>query len=320
MSPDSDDSADIGSSSRDPQNLTGHDTLVEVDLDWDGWRTAIERAASSGLPLDVRLVLPLEDPEERVREAVAALEDLPLARIAAIQPPTHPAEHMSDEAAVRILREALGGREVPVIGGTRSHFTELNRGQHLVPAGLDGIAFSTTPMFHTLETLQLEQAIGMQRVVAEQAVRIAAGAPVHVGPVTLRAHLNNVATTSPVRPTVTDLSEGYGPEFLNAYDERQRDPELAAWTIASAAALAVPGVATVSFFEEWGLRGIRSAAGEDYPAADAIRALAGLSGTLETGRAGEVWAIADATTLLLANMGDAEAHGIPAKGWIAQPR
>jgi len=307
-----------------PTDPIGHDTLVEVDLGWSGWRAAIERAAASGLPLDVRLVLPLEDPEARVREAVDALAELPLARIAAIQPPTHPAEHMSDDEAVRILRDALGDRDVPVIGGTRSHFTELNRGQHLVPQGLDGIAFSTTPMFHTLETLQLEQAIAMQRLVAEQAVRIAAGAPVHVGPVTLRAHLNNVATSSPQRPSVDDLSEGYGPEFLNADDERQRDPELAAWTIASAAALAVPGVATVSFFEEWGPRGIRGSDDADYPVAEALRALAGLEGPLETAHASDVWAIGSRETLLVANLGAEPTEfrdiAVPAKGWASARR
>lgn len=311
-----------------PTDPIGHDTLVEVDLDWAGWPQAIERAAASGLLLDVRLVLPIEDPQARVREAVDSLAELPLARIAAIQPPTHPAEHMSDDEAVRILRDALGDRDVPVIGGTRSHFTELNRGQHLVPQGLDGVAFSTTPMFHALETLQLEQAIDMQRLVAEQAVRIAAGVPVHVGPVTLRAHLNNVATTSPRRPGGDDLSEGYGPQFLNADDERQRDPELAAWTIASAAALAVPGVATVSFFEEWGPRGVRDVDGADYPVAEALRALASLDGPLAVAHSGSVWAIADATSLLVANLGEWEQDvrldeaviTVPPRGWVATER
>lgn len=311
-----------------PTDPIGHDTLVEVDLDWAGWPAVIARAAASGLPLDVRLVLPLADPEARVREAVAALADLPVARITAVQPPTHAAEHMSDNESVRILRDALGDRGVPVIGGTRSHFTELNRGQHLVPEGLDGIAFSTTPMFHTLETLQLEQAIDMQRLVAEQAVRIADGAPVHVGPVTLRAHLNNVATTSPRRPETDELSEGYGPELLDADDERQTAVELAAWTIASAAALAVPGVSTVSFFEEWGPRGIRAANGSDYPVAGALRALAALAGPLATAHDGSVWAIASENTLLVANLGDASRAltvaevevEVPAKGWVSVPR
>ncbi len=311
-----------------PADPLGHDLLVEVDLGWAGWSSVIERAAASGLPLDVRLVLPLDDGERAVARAIDALADVPLARIAAIQPPTHPHEHMSDAQSTRILRAALGDRNVPVIGGTRSHFTELNRGQHLVPDDLDGIAFSTTPMFHTREMLQLEQAIEMQRLVAEQAVRIAGGAPVHVGPVTLRAHLNNVATTDPPRPAVTDLSEGYGPELLDADDERQRDPELAAWTIASAAALSVPGVATVSFFEEWGPRGIRSADGSDYPVAAALGALAGLHGPLVTANTGRVWAIGSAETVLAANLEDAprtvrigdRTVEIAAKGWAAIAR
>ncbi|MGO3250657.1 MAG: hypothetical protein ACTIK8_03620 [Microbacterium gubbeenense] len=310
-----------GAGSADP---VGHDTLVEVDLGWAGWPAVIQRATASGLPLDVRLVLPLEAAEQALEDAIAALEQVPLAQITAFQPPTHPHEHMADDESLRLLRTALGARDVPIIGGTRSHFTELNRGQHLVPPGLDGVAFSTTPMFHTREVLQLEQAIGMQRLIVQQAVRIA-GCPVHVGPVSLRAHLNNVATTDPPRPSVTDLSEGYGPELLDADDERQRDPELATWTIASAAALAVPGVASVSFFEERGPRGIRAAVGSDYPVADAIRALAALEGPLVTARDGEVWAIGSAATMLIANLdeisravriGEASVE-VGAKGWVA---
>ena len=99
----------------------------------------------------------------------------------------------------------------------------------------------------------------MQRLVAEQTVEFAAGRPVHVGPITLRPRFNNVATGPQPGPTRTDLDEGYGAEFTGAADPRQQSPELAAWTIASAAALAVPGVASIAYFEEWGARGIRSA-------------------------------------------------------------
>lgn len=311
-----------------PADPVGHDLLVEVDLGWAGWRSVIDRAAASGLPLDVRLVLPLVDAERAAADAIDALANVPLARIAAFQPPTHPHEHMADAESTRLLRAALGDRDVPVIGGTRSHFTELNRGQHLVPENLDGIAFSTTPMFHTREALQLEQAVEMQRLVAEQAVRIAGGVPVHVGPVTLRAHLNNVATTDPPRPSGADLSEGYGPHLIDADDERQRDPELAAWTIASAAALSVPGVATVSFFEEWGPRGIRSAKGTAYPVAAALGALAALDGPLVTANSGRVWTIGSAATVLVANLGDVprtvrigdRTVEIDAKGWASVAR
>lgn len=56
-------------------------------------------------------------------------------------------------------------------------------------------------------------------------------------------------------------------------------PELAASTVASAAALAVPGVATLSYFEEWGPRGVTTAGGIPLPVLDPVTAVAELSGS-----------------------------------------
>ncbi|WP_110590053.1 hypothetical protein [Microbacterium suaedae] len=284
----------------------GSELLVELDLGWAGWPAALARAAEGGATLDVRLVLPENDAETRVTEAVRALAAHRVVRIAAFQPAGHEAQHVSDEKATRILRAALerSGLRVPIVGGARSHFTELNREHHRLPHDLDGLVFSTTPLFHTLETRQLEEAVAMQRLVAEQAVRIARGKPVHIGPVTLRTHVNNVATTPPPRPAARDLSAGYGPELLDADDERQTSPELAAWTIASAAALTVPGVESLSFYEAWGPRGIRAADGDEFPVAAALRALAALDGPVTTAHTpdGKVWAIRSSQTTLFANL------------------
>ncbi|WP_221583488.1 hypothetical protein [Microbacterium sp. G2-8] len=303
----------------------GSELLVELDLGWGGWPAALARAAASGLPLDVRLVLPEDDAPARAADAVRALAPHAIARITAFQPAGHEAQHVSDAGAVRILRNALenAGLDVPVLGGARSHFTEVNREQHRIPSDVDGFAFSTTPLFHTRETRQLEEAVAMQRLVAAQAGRIANGRPVHVGPVSLRTHVNNVATTAPPRPDVDDLSEGYGPALLDADDPRQAEPELAAWTIASAAALAVPGVASISFFEEWGPRGVRTAEGDDLPVAAAIHALAGLAGCpIATAHTpdGKVWAIRSDDAMLVANLDATERVGLPPHGWHAVSR
>ena len=293
-----------------PAGQIGSSLLVELDLGWSGWRAALARASGSGVPLDVRLVLPEAGSSTAVTDAVRELAPHRVARVAVFQPAGHDAEHVTDAAAAWVLRTALAERNLawPIIGGARSHFTELNREQHRLPDDLDGVVFSTTPLFHTLETLQLEESIPMQRLVAEQATRIASGVPVHVGPITLRTHVNNVATTAPPRPVGADLTEGYGPALLDADDGRQTSPELAAWTIASAAALTVAGVASLSYFEEWGPRGIRDADGTDYPVADAIRALADLDGSVETAHTadGKIWAIRSAETLLVANIDAAE--------------
>ncbi|SIT86913.1 hypothetical protein [Microbacterium sp. RU33B] len=295
----------------------GSAVLVELDLATRNWRAALGRAAASGLPLDVQFVLADDD---ALAAGVAALRDHDVVRVTAFQP-EGAARHISDAAAIATLRRALAaaGVSAAVVGGARSHFTELNREHHRLPADLDGIVFSVTPLFHSLGTEQLVESLAMQRLVAAQAVRIAAsvaggpstgsategagtgsgaeGVPVHIGPIGLRPHFNDVATTPPPRAAHDDLRDGYGPALLDLADPRQDAEELAAWTIASAAALAVPGVETLTFFEEWGPRGIRDASGTDRPVADAIRALAALSGTALLHGAspdGLIWAIGGA--------------------------
>lgn len=224
------------------------------------------------------------------------------------------AEHISDARVVSELRAAMtaSGLSVPVLAGARSHFTELNREQARIARDVDGIVVNTTPLFHTLDTEQLVEAVAMQRLIAEQAVAIAEGLPVHIGPVSLRPRFNNVATTPEPAPTRKDLAEGYGAEFTGAVDARQGAPELGAWVIASAAALAAPGVASVSWFETWGPRGLVSAAGRTS-AADAVDALVSLAGgTLLTSASpdGLVWAVGSRTdagvTVLVANVGREE--------------
>lgn len=121
--------------------------------------------------------------------------------------------------------------------------------------------------------------------------------------------MNAVSTTAEPRPSQPDLRDGYGPALLPSADPRQDAVELAAWTIASAAALTVPGVRSLTYFEEWGARGIRRPDGTDRPVAAAIAALAELGGhPALTGDSpdGSVWAVGALTpwgaVVLLANL------------------
>ncbi|QOR70537.1 hypothetical protein IM660_18425 [Ruania alkalisoli] len=262
--------------------------LVELDLRTATWQAALERAVASGHPLDVRLVLEPADPadsadpanREKVRSAVAGLVGQRVLRVGAYAGGSP--RHVSDAATIAVLREALdaAGLDLPVVGGARSHFTELNRGQHLLPADLDGLAVAMSPLFHDLGTPQLVESVAMQRILARRMVALAEekarGAGVHIGPVTLRPPFNAVAERDYASPTRPDLAEGYGPALADATDPRQQAPELAAWTIASAAALAVPGVTSISYFEQWGPRGVVDSDGAPYPVAGALEALRGL--------------------------------------------
>jgi hypothetical protein len=292
------------------QAVPGAFRVIELNLTTPTWRAALTRAAADGLPLDVRLVVGTDS-----EPLAAAARTLAEHRIIAVTP-VDSVLHVSDERVVARTRAALDAASVlvPLRGGTRSHFTELNRERAGLRDDLDGIAFTTTPLFHSLDTEQLVEALPVQRLIAEQSVEMAEGRPVHIGPVTLRPRFNNVATSPEPAPTRTDLREGYGAQFTGGDDERQGAGELAAWTIASAAALAVPGVASLSFFETWGPRGLRDSDGARRPVADAVDELVALGGrTLLWGPSpdGLVWAIGagalgagadDGVTVLVANL------------------
>ncbi|MGO1850880.1 hypothetical protein [Microbacterium sp.] len=286
----------------------GSPLLVELDLASTNWRAALHRASDGGA-LDVRLLLDPESPEA-LHEAVAALSDREIARVAAF-PGLGPSRHVSDQETVDALRSALAARgmDIPVVGGSRAHFTELNRERHRLPDDLDGIVVTVTPLFHSRDTEQLVDSVAMQRLVAEQTVSGAGGAPVHIGPVCLRPRFNDVATAPQPGPTRTDLAQGYGAQFTGTDDPRQCADELAAWTIASAAALAVPGVASISWFEQWGPRGIRTATGASLAVEAAIIALADLAGAellWNPHPDGLTWAVGarspGSTTVLAANI------------------
>lgn len=283
--------------------------LVELDLASPAWPAALARARRAGLPLDVRFVVDEQRPDA-LQDGVDALTGIDVRRVAAFRA-DGPARHVSDAETVAALRAASGraGLGAPIAGGVRTHFTELNREHHRLPAGLDGLGFAITPLFHDVSTAQLVESVAMQRRVAEQAVRLSGGIPVDIGPIGLLPHVNAVATTAEPRSSQPDLRDGYGPALLPSADPRQDAVELAAWTIASAAALTVPGVRSLTYFEEWGARGIRRPDGTDRPVAAAIAALAELGGhPALTGDSpdGSVWAVGALTpwgaVVLLANL------------------
>lgn len=275
--------------------------LVEPDTRTGNWRAALARAAADGLPLDVRIVA------ESAADLPAVLDELvPLrvARLGVFSARSHVTE--PELWAALVAGAAERGIRTALLGGARSHFTELNRNHERLPAELPALAFSVTPQMHATERAQLVESIAIQRRVATDAVRIAGGRPVHVGPVTLRSRYNAVATTQAPPIARADLAEGYGAALVaDATDPRQGSSALLAWTVASAAALAVPGVASIAYFESWGPRGVAS-----FPVETALDWLHELAGTPLLVHEGElpegVWAIAGETAAgpvaLLANL------------------
>ena len=264
-----------------PAGIAG--LLVELDTRSPSWRAALDRARleAGELPLDVRITA--DDPGA-VREAVDAVAAASgaVARIGVFAGSSHVTEPELWSALTDAASHRLPAAEL--IGGARSHFTELNRQHHTLPDGLQGVAFAMTPQMHATERAQLIESVAMQAIVVRDAARIADGRPLHVGPITLRSRYNAVATSGP--PAVGDatLAAGYGAELVaGATDARQASVALEAWTVASFAAICAGAaggtdpVATVDYFETVGPRGIRDATGP-FPVARAIEHLASLAG------------------------------------------
>jgi hypothetical protein len=251
--------------------------LVELNMADAAWPDVLARAQTDadGYFLDVRIVA---STAAQVNLALDAVVPLPVRRLGVFDAATH----LSEQVLWTALVQGVAERElrVELIGGTRAHFTELNRNHVRLPSSVTAVAFSVTPHMHALERNQLVESIAVQRTVAENAVRIARGRPVHIGPITLRPRFNAVATTVPAAGLGEIEFAGYGPEHLpEATDTRQQSAALAAWLIASVDAFAVPGVASLCYFEAWGARGIGgSGAAERYPVATAVEWMRELEG------------------------------------------
>lgn len=256
--------------------VAGLPVLVEVDLNTHNWKAALERASGNSAGIDLRVICDAGVTASSFNDLLDSIASLHILRIAVFDSLLH----VSTVEANQLLKQLLDARGMnpKLIVGARSHFTELNRNFSDLPEFRDGLTFSISPLFHATNTEQLVESIAMQRLVANQAVEMAEGKEVHIGPITLRPRFNNVATQNPEIPDISDLSIGYGAQWFGANDQRQQSPELAAWLVASAAATSVPGVESLTYFEQWGPRGIESGDGKTYPVFETVKLLAEMTG------------------------------------------
>ena len=147
----------------------------------------------------------------------------------------------------------------------------------------------------------------MQCRVILDAGEIAGSRAVHVGPVTLRPRFNAVRTTSNPEHTAGVLDP-------DTVDARQAEPQLGSWVIASAAALAGGGAASITWFEALGPRGLVAENGTPFPVRDAVAAVHGMSGAPllvpaeNSAGDADTWVIgvrtSDGARLLVARLGD----------------
>lgn len=215
-----------------------------------------EDAGRLGLPLE--LVLHVSDNAEA---ELSALVRHPVARPGVVRCLIFHKDHWSTpwrliETARRIL--AKWDPRIPVGGGSRANFLELNRNRP--PAGsTDFVAWPVDPQEHAFDDTSLFETVAAQRDTVESARQFAIGRPLVVGPITFKRRVNPYAKGPP--------EEVRDDQLPPRVDCRQLSLFGAAWTLGSLKYLAEAGAAAVTYFETLGWLGVMEhEAGSPLPA------------------------------------------------------
>lgn len=248
---------------------------VTVDLRRPDWSTTVtaasEAARSTGTRLRIEVIAgdvgeglgPLLDLIASTRVPVTSIAGFPTTGFSTTRPLAQ---------ALRALAQQFGV-VATIVGGSRANFAELNRAELPVDL-LDAITYPITPQVHAFDNASIIETIPTQGLTVREARRIGNGLPVYVGPVTLRPRFNAYGAPRP--------DGGLDNAALRA-DPRQGSWFAAAWMLASIAALARNGAASIAYFEATGPAGVIASpiADEAQPMSPVeltLRAIAELAG------------------------------------------
>jgi len=153
------------------------------------------------------------------------------------------------EPALRTARESLrryDGRAA-IATGTNQYFTELNR-QRPSAAGAEFVSYSINPQVHAFDDRSVMETLEAQAATVESARRLYPQHAIAVSPITLRPRFN------PHQPADAALVDADG--LPRSVDVRQMSLFAAAWTLGSIRRLAGAGVASLTYYETTGWRGL----------------------------------------------------------------
>jgi hypothetical protein len=165
--------------------------------------------ALSRAHVPVELALAIDADAAGVDAVAERVRDRELARVLV----TRTDEETTSRELVGKVRARLGVAGVPVIGGTSTSFSELNRNPPERDA-FDGVVFSISPELHAVDERSVRETLDIQPQVMAQARELVDDRPIHVSPVVLSAN--------------------------------HPGPFTAAWTVGSLAALTNAGAASVT--------------------------------------------------------------------------
>ncbi|MCC5929639.1 MAG: hypothetical protein JJU28_10370 [Cyclobacteriaceae bacterium] len=138
-------------------------------------------------------------------------------------------------------------RHAQIGAGTDAFFAELNRNR-IDPKDLDFISWSINPQVHHFDDMSLVETLEAQSYTVETAKSFANAAKIHISPLSLKMRFNPNATTE----SGSDPDDG----LPASVDPRQSSLFNAGWTLGSIKYLAMAGVASATYFEATGYKGI----------------------------------------------------------------
>jgi hypothetical protein len=219
----------------------------------ESWQKPLARAFEAARALGARLELALFLTDEAEAQLDALAREL-----AATKPPVarvlvfyggkafSTGQGATPGKFVRLARERLKGAvgEVPFVGGTNQFFAELNRDPPEV-ATMDGVVYSINPQVHAADDESLVENLEAQAATVATARSFSGDLPISVSPVTLAAR-SGPYPAGPPQPG------GLPPQV----DVRQASLLGAGWTAVSVKYLAASRVASITYYETSGWRGV----------------------------------------------------------------
>lgn len=242
---------------------------VDIDTAAADWPDRLRRAASEARELDAALEVAVFvssdlDALDRVAGALRA-ERIPIERVLAFDHDEPTSSARTVETVRCSISPELG--ELPIVGGTNIFFADLNRHRPDLE-GIDGIAWPITATVHASDDTSVIETATIHGETVRAARAFCGDKTLHVTPVTFNARFNPHATAPAPEPSRGELP----PQV----DARQPSLLAAAWTVASLHTLAESGVASVTYFETTGWRGLVERA-DASPAPDGFRSWPGMT-------------------------------------------
>ena len=223
---------------------------VDLDSSRPEHPTRLRQAAADARNLDVPLEVAVFVSDAAASE-LAALKTL----LAEVKPAVatwlvfHTTEKTVPEKWARLAREALVSYapRARFGGGSNHYFTEINRFHPPVKV-LDLVSYSINPQVHSFDIPALVENLEAQAMTVESARPIVGNRPLAISPVTLRPRFS-ASATGPERATPPGT-------LPFAVDPRQMSLFGAGWTAGSLKYLSESGVASVTYYETSGWRGV----------------------------------------------------------------